>query len=45
MTDFEKDFVNEEPKTYYAVLGFNEQGRDWIGIDPIVTDRPVYAPM
>ena len=44
MTDFENNFVNEEPKTYHAVLGSKQKGLDWIRIDSIITDRPVYAP-
>lgn len=44
MNDFEKRFVHGQPMTYYMVLGSKEKGRDWLRIDPIVTDRPVYAP-
>jgi hypothetical protein len=44
MNVFEKRFVCERPMAYYIVLGSKEKGGDWLQIDPIITDRPVYAP-
>lgn len=44
MNGFKKSFLCKQPLTYYVSLGSKEKGRDWICIDPIVTDRPVYAP-
>jgi len=41
---FKKRYIYNEPLTYYVVIGNIEAGQDWIQIDPIVTDHPIYCP-
>jgi hypothetical protein len=42
--NFEKQFIKSPPRNYFAILGGEEQSEDWLCINPIVTNRPVWTP-
>ena len=44
MDDFESRFVQGPQYEYYIVLGGQQVDKDWLSIDPVVTDQPVFAP-
>jgi len=44
MTGFKKNYLSNKPLTYYIVINSENKGRDWMIINPIVTDQPVFAP-
>ncbi len=44
MSDFVKSYVHSKPLTYYLIHDSHDNDPDWILINPIVTDLPIYAP-
>ncbi len=44
MDDFAHRYGRNKSLPYYILIGTDQDDKDWIYIDPIVTDRPIYAP-